>query len=163
MRASLVLQPPAPKPVGVDPLVGLGPAWTRLDHVPFGATVDIEHVIISEAGVAVVTVMGETEELAHALTEARWRARKVMALLGPVQWVPATPVLVASGLADLEIRGGHEVRDGVLVVRTVGPFTWIDELECAAPVLTSERVGEMVDTLVAHTQRTDAIISTYPR
>jgi hypothetical protein len=161
MRAALVLPSPARQPVPADLLAGLGPAWTRIDHVPFGATVDVEHVLVSEVGVVVVTVMRETEELAHAVAEARWRARKVMALLGRVQWVPATPVVVASGIAELELRGGHEVRDGVLVVRTVEPLEWVDELERGATVLTPAQIGDMVDVLVAHTQHTDAIISTY--
>jgi hypothetical protein len=161
MRAGLVLPTRAPAPVPVDLLAGVGPAWTRVDHVPFGATVDVEHVLLSEAGVVVVTLMHETEELAHALTEARWRARKVMALLGPVQWISATPVLVACGLADLEVSGGNEVRDGVLVVRAVAPCTWVDELEQAPAVVTPERIGEMVDVLVAHTLRTDAVVAAY--
>ena len=28
----------------------LGPDWTRIDHVPFGATVDVEHVLLSSLG-----------------------------------------------------------------------------------------------------------------
>jgi hypothetical protein len=161
MRAAVVHPSQARPPVAGDLLAGLGPSWTRIDHVPFGATVDVEHVLVGEAGVVVVTTMQETEELAHALTEARWRARKIMALLGPVQWVPATPVLVASGLAELEITGGYELRDGVLVVRAVDALTWIDELERRETLLGAQCIGEMVDVLVAHTQRTDAIVSRY--
>jgi hypothetical protein len=163
MRAGSVLQLQELDFNGSQPLDWLSPSWTRIDHVPFGATVDIDHVLLSEAGVVVFTSMTDDEELAHALTEARWRARKIMALVGRVAWVPALPVLVASGLAELEVTGGYALIDGVLVVREVDAPQWIAHLEALPPTIDLECIGEMVDTIVAHIQRTDAIISTYPR
>ena len=161
MRAAPVLDVPLLSRADGDLLAGLGPAWTRIDHVPFGATADVEHVLLAEVGVVVVTTMDDDEELTHALSVARHRARCVMSLVRPVQWVAAVPVLVASGLAELEIAGGHEWRDGILVVRTIDPLTWVDALEGRDAVLHADRIGEMVDVLVAHTQRTDAILGTY--
>jgi len=159
MSAAVVLPPWAPELP--DVLDRLGPAWTRIGHVPFGAAVDIEHVLLSDAGVAVVTTMADDEDLGHAISEARWRARKITALLGRVAWVPATPVLIASGLAQLEIAGDYELLDGVLVVRTVDAPSWIAHLDAMPPVLESACIAGMVDVIVAHTQRTDAIVSTY--
>src|SRR2546427_387117 len=79
----------------------LGPAWTRVDRVPFGATVDIEHVLLSSDGIAVVTTIESVPETQHPISEARWRARKVTALLGAVAWVPARPVLVVPAFTAL--------------------------------------------------------------
>ncbi len=161
MRAGTLLQPSAPGWVESHPLDWLSPSWTRIDHVPFGATVDIEHVLLSESGVVVFTTMADDEELAHAITEARWRARKIMALVGRVKWVPALPVLVASGLAELEITGGFALIDGVLVVRAIDAPRWLAHLDAMPPTIDPECIGDMVDVIIAHTQRTDAIISTY--
>jgi hypothetical protein len=161
MRAGLVLHPPAPSRLDEHPLDALGPLWTRIDHVPFGATVDVEHVLLAPTGVSVVTTMGEHDELDDAVTEARWRARKVMALLGRVAWVTALPVLVVSELAELAVVGSHTMHDGVLLVRAVDPASWIAHLEAQPVVLDDATIGEMVDVIVTHTQRTDAIVSTY--
>ena len=109
MRAGLALQFPDLDLTPDQPVDGLGPAWTRIDHVPFGATVDIEHVLLSEAGVVVFTTMADDEELGHAISEARWRARKVMALVGRVAWVPALPVLGRVGARGA--RGRRRLRD----------------------------------------------------
>ena len=161
MRAGLVLHPPARERVDDHPLDALGPLWTRVDHVPFGATVDIEHVLLAPTGISVVTVMGEHDELDDAVVEARWRARKVTALLGRVAWTAALPVLVVSELAELSIVGSHTMHDGVLLVRAVDPASWIAHLEAQPVVLDDATIGEMVDVIVTHTQRTDAIVSTY--
>ncbi len=163
MHAGLVLHPPARERVGDHVLDALGPLWTRVDHVPFGATVDIEHVLLGPSGISVITTMGAHDELAESVTEARWRARKITALLGRVAWVPACPVLVVSELAELAIVGSHTMHDGVLLVRTVDPESWITHLEAQPTVLDDATIGEMLDVIVTHIQRTDAIVSTYTR
>ncbi|HEY3673542.1 MAG TPA: hypothetical protein VGN51_21580 [Acidimicrobiia bacterium] len=161
MRAGLVLPPPTRERVDDHFLDALGPFWTRVDHVPFGATVDIEHVLLACTGISVVTTMGADAELAEAVTEARWRARKVTALLGRVAWVAALPVLVVSELAELAIVGSYTMHDGVLLVRAVDPASWIAHLEAQPSMLDDATIGEMVDVIIDHTQRTDAIVSTY--
>jgi len=163
MRAGVMLHPPAQELVDEHPLDALGPRWTRVDHVPFGATVDIEHVLLARTGISVVTTMGEHDELDDSVIEARWRARKITALLGRVAWVAALPVLVVSELAELAIVGGYTMLDGVLLVRAVDPVSWIAHLEAQPIVLDDATIGEMLDVIVTHVQRTDAIVSTYKR
>ena len=163
MRAALVLHPQTPERVHDHPLDALGPQWTRVDHVPFGATVDIEHVLLARTGISVVTTMGDHDELDDSVIEARWRARKITALLGRVAWVAALPVLVVSELAELAIVGGYTMLDGVLLVRAVDPASWIAHLEAQPTVLDDATIGEMLDVIVTHVQRTDAIVSTYKR
>jgi hypothetical protein len=75
--------------------------------------------------------------------------------------VAALPVLVVSELAELWIVGTYTMLDGVLLVRAVDPASWIAHLEAQPIVLDDATIGEMLDVIVAHTQRTDAIISTY--
>src|SRR5438094_1012865 len=99
----------------------LGPAWTRVDHVPFGTTVDVEHVLLSADGIAVVTTMESVPETQHPISEARWRARKVTALLGAVAWVPARPVLVVPAVSAL----GYGMQDGVLVAQADDAVCWL--------------------------------------
>lgn len=161
MRAGLVLNPPTRERVDGHPLDALGPLWTRIDHVPFGVTVDLEHVLLARTGIAVVTTMGPDDELDDAVVEARWRARKITALLGRVQWVPALPVLIVSELAELAIVGTYAMHDGVLLVRAVDPASWVAHLELQPTVLDDATIGEMVDVILDHTRRTDAIVSTY--
>jgi len=163
MRAGLVLQPPIGQRVEDHPLDALGPRWTRVDHVPFGATVDIEHVLLARTGISVVTTMGDHDDLDDSVIEARWRARKITALLGRVAWIAALPVLVVSELAELSIVGGYTMLDGVMLVRAVDPASWIAQLEAQPTVLDDATIGEMLDVIVTHIQRTDAIVSTYAR
>src|SRR5206468_2206085 len=111
MRAGLVLHPPTRERVHDHPLDVLGPLWTRIDHVPFGATVSIEHVLLATTGISVITTMDPDDELDVAVVEARWRARKVTALLGRVAWAPAQAVLVVSELAELAIVGSYTMHD----------------------------------------------------
>lgn len=146
-----------------DVLAGLDPAWTRIDQVPFGATVAVDHVLLGPPGVVVITAMADTDELGTALVEARRRARSIMALLRPVRWVAATPVLIASGLADLEVARGAIERDGVLVVRELDALGWLGHVEWTPPWLDGGTIGAMVDVIVAHSARTDAIVSGYSR
>ena len=161
MRAGLVLHLPTRELVDERPLEALGPLWTRIDHVPFGATVDIEHVLLAKTGVSVVSTMGPDDELDDAVVEARWRARKITALLGPVAWAPAQPVLVVSGLTELAIVGSYTMYDGVLLVRAVDAASWIGYLDLQPTVLDEATIGEMVDVILDHTRRTDAIVNTY--
>jgi hypothetical protein len=125
--------------------------------VPFGATVDIEHVLLSTTGVAVVTTLDAVPATQHPLSEARWRARKVMSLLGRVAWVPALPILAVPGVGSL----GYGMRDGVLVVRAEDAVCWLAHPAGSSHAITPEHVGAMIDILVRHTQRTDAIVRSY--
>jgi hypothetical protein len=135
----------------------LGPDWTRIDHVPFGATVDVEHVLLSTHGLAVVTTLGAVPPTQHPVAEARWRARKITALLGEIQWVPARPILVVPGLGEL----GYGLRDGVLVVQAEDAVSWLAHPAFAAPEIDGDVVGRMLDVVVRHIQQTDAIVSRY--
>jgi hypothetical protein len=155
MSAAAVLPTWAPELPEV--LDRLGPDWTRIDHVPFGATVDIEHVLLSTHGLAVVTTLGAVPATQHPVTEARWRARKITALLGEVEWVPARPILVVPGLGEL----GYGLRDGVLVVQAEDAVSWLAHPAFAAPEIDGDVVGRMLDVVVRHIQQTDAIVSRY--
>ncbi len=155
MSAAAVLHSWAPELPEV--LDRLGPDWTRIDRVPFGATVDIEHVLLSPYGLAVVTTLDSVPESVHPITEARWRARKITALLGPVAWVPARAILVVPGMGEL----GYGLRDGVLVAQAEDAVCWLAHPAWSTPMLDAAQVGEMVDVVVRHTQRTDAITSQY--
>jgi hypothetical protein len=135
----------------------LGPDWVRVDHVPFGATVDIEHVLVSTTGLAVVTTLDAVPASQHPVSEARWRARKVMSLLGRVAWVPALPILTVPGLGE----HGYGMRDGVLVARAEDAVCWLAHPAGPSHAIAPEHVGEMLDVLVRHTQRTDAIVRSY--
>jgi hypothetical protein len=155
MSAAAVLPTWAPELPEV--LDRLGPDWTRIDHVPFGATVDVEHVLLSTHGLAVVTTLGAVPPTQHPVTEARWRARKITALLGEVEWVPARPILVVPGLGEL----GYGLRDGVLVVQAEDAVSWLAHPAFAAPEIDGDVVGRMLDVVVRHIQQTDAIVSRY--
>ena len=76
----------------------------RLDPdrpVPFGATVDVEHVLLSSLGLAVVTTIDSVPETVLPLTEAAVRGAQDHCTPRPVAWVPARPILVVPGLGDL--------------------------------------------------------------
>ena len=155
MSAAAVLQSWAPELPEV--LDRLGPDWTRIDHVPFGATVDVEHVLLSPLGLAVVTTLDSVPETQDPIAEARWRARKVTALLGPVAWVPARAILVVPGLGEL----GYGLRDGVLVAQAEDAVCWLAHPAWSTPMIDPGHVGEMVDVIVRHARRTDDIVSQY--
>jgi hypothetical protein len=91
------------------------------------------------------------------VAEARWRARKITALLGEIQWVPARPILVVPGLGEL----GYGLRDGVLVVQAEDAVSWLAHPAFAAPEIDGDVVGRMLDVVVRHIQQTDAIVSRY--
>jgi hypothetical protein len=148
-----------PVPAVLD---GLGPRWTRVDRVPFGSTVDIEHVLLSTAGVFVVeTETSRTPDLGHAISETRWRARKIGFLLDRVGRVRVTPVLVVSGRGAPAIAGGYETVDGVLVCRAAEAARWCAHLESLPPTLELDAINPMLDVLVDHTLRTDEINRTF--
>jgi hypothetical protein len=155
MSAAAVL--PSWAPELADVLDRLGPTWARVDHVPFGATVDVEHVLVSPIGLAVVTTLEAVPPTQDPIAEARWRARKVMALLGRVAWVPARAILVVPRLGEL----GWGLRDGVLVAQAEDAVCWLAHPAWSPPRIEPEQVGEMVDVLVRHIQRTEEIIGTY--
>ena len=140
-----------------DVLDRLGPAWIRVDHVPFGATVDIEHVLLSTEGLAVVTTVDAVPATQHPISEARWRACKIGALLGRVTRVPARPVLVVTGTESI----GYGMQDGVLVTRAEDAVGWLAHPSWSSVTITPEQVGAMVDVLVRHTQRTDAVNASF--
>lgn len=155
MSAAAVLHSWAPEIPEV--LDRLGPDWTRIDHVPFGATVDIDHVLLSTHGIAVVTTLDSVPATQHPVTEARWRARKITALLGEVQWVPTRAILVVPGMGEL----GYGVREGVLVAQAEDAVSWLAHPAWASPEIDADDVGRMVDVVVRHTAQTEAIISQY--
>ena len=155
MSAAAVLHSWAPELPEV--LDRLGPAWTRIDRVPFGATVDIEHVLLSPFGLAVVTTLDSLPETVNPITEARWRARKITALLGRVAWVPARAILVVPGIGEL----GYGLRDGVLVAQAEDAVCWLAHPAWSTPMIPVDQVGEMLDVIVQHIQRTDEITSQY--
>ena len=155
MSAAAVLHLSAPDLP--DVLDRLGPAWIRIDHVPFGATVDVEHVLLSTEGLAVVTTVESVPATQHPISEARWRAREVGALLGEVTRVPARPVLVVSGTESI----GYGMQDGVLVARAEDAVGWLAHPSWSSVRITREHVGAMIDVLVRHVQRTEDVVSTY--
>jgi hypothetical protein len=155
MSAAAVLPTWAPELPEV--LDRLGPDWTRIDHVPFGATVDVEHVLLSTHGLAVVTTLDAVPETQHPVTEARWRARKITALLGEVAWVPARAILVVPGLGEL----GYGVRDGVLVAQAEDAVSWLSHPAWSSPAIDAEDVGRMLDVVVRHIHRTEEIVGQY--
>jgi hypothetical protein len=141
-----------------DVLGELGPRWTRIDRIPFGATVEIDHVLLSTAGVFVA----QTEagpDLARAISETRWRARKIGFLLDRVGRPKVTPVLIVSRPAEVAIPGSYGMVDGVLVCRGADVACWRASLDELPPTLGDECIGEMVDILLDHIFRTDAINS----
>jgi hypothetical protein len=155
MSAAAVLPSWAPELPAV--LDRLGPDWTRIDRVPFGATVDIDHVLLSRFGLAVVTTLDAVPQTVHPISEARWRARKITALLRRVAWVPARAVLVVPRTDEL----GCGLRDGVLVGQAEDAVCWLAHPAWSTPMIPPEEVGEMVDVIVRHTQRTHEITSRY--
>src|SRR3954470_12109425 len=155
MSAAAVLHSWAPELPEV--LDRLGPDWTRIDRVPFGATVDIEHVLLSPFGLAVVTTLDSVPDAVHPITEARWRARKITALLGAVAWVPARAILAVPGLGEL----GYGLRDGVLVAQAEDAVSWLAHPAWAGPSIDADDVGRMLDVVVRHIHRTEDIVGQY--
>jgi hypothetical protein len=135
----------------------LGPDWTRIEHVPFGATVDVEHVLLSSHGLAVVTTLETVPETQDPIVEARWRARKITALLGGVAWVPARAVLVVPRLGAL----GEGLHDGVLVAQAEDAVSWLAHPAWWSPSIDAADVGRMIDVVVRHIRQTDEIVSQY--
>ena len=114
-----------------DPFLGLDPRWTHIERVPFGATVVIDHVVMSAAGVYVATVASTIDvwtdsspASARAISEARWRGRKIESLLRGAGRPRVTPMLLLDGPRTPAIPGGYEVVDGVLVCHRADA-TWL--------------------------------------
>jgi len=146
-----------------DALSRLGARWTRIDSVPFGSTVDIDHVLLSPAGVFVVETKftGNEWSLSHpallrAVSDARWRARKIEFLVGRAGRPRTTPVLVVWGPGAPVIPGGYEMVEGVLVCRGGDAAQWRSYFDELPPTLAPERVNEMVDIILDHTSRTES-------
>src|SRR5262249_46411900 len=137
----------------------LGPAWIRVDHVPFGATVEVDHVLLSTDGLAVVTAIDSVPATQHPISEARWRARKVAALLGKVTRIPARPILVVSEHEPI----GYGMCDGVLVARADDAVGWLAHPSWSSLRVSPEQVGAMADVLVRHTQRTEVVNASFAR
>ena len=100
-------------------------------------------------------------DLAHAISEIRWRARKIGFLLDRVRRLRVTPVLVVSGMGAPEVADGFEMVDGVLVCRGADAARWCAYLESFPATLEPVCVNEMVDVLVDHTLRTDEVNRTF--
>ena len=140
----------------------LGARWSCVDNVPFGATVEIGHVLLSTAGVFVVeTETSPAPDLAHSISETRWRARKVGFLLDRVRRLRVTPVLVVSGPGAPAVADGFELVDGVLVCDGSDAAHWCAYLESFPATLEPACVNEMVDVLIDHTLRTDEVNRTF--
>jgi hypothetical protein len=145
----------------VDVLRGLDARWTRVDHVPFGSTVDIDHVLLSAAGVFVATVVapGDAWTLTgpgalHAIGEARWRGRKIEFLLARAGRPRVTPILIVDGPGAPAIPGGYDVVDGVLVCRLPDARRWCAHLDAQPEINQPGRVTEWIDLIADHTRRT---------
>ena len=55
-----VVPAPIDEVSSTDVLGRLGARWSRLDNIPFGATVEISHVLLATAGVFVVETVCTT-------------------------------------------------------------------------------------------------------
>lgn len=146
-----------------DVLARLGKRWSRIDSVPFGPTLDVDHVLVSPAGVfAVETKFTATDwtalcpALLRAVDNARWKARKVGFLLDRAGKPSVTPMLIIWGPGAPSIPGGFETIDGVLVCRGADADRWRAYLRDLPTTLESDRIAEMVDIIVDHTERTEA-------
>jgi hypothetical protein len=145
-----------------DVLARLGSRWTRIDSIPFGSTLDIDHVLLSTAGVFAVetkfTASGWTESspaFLGAVGDARWCARKIGFLLARTGKPRVTPMLIIWGPGAPSIPGGYELVDGVLVCRGADAERWRAHLEGLPPTTEPAQITEMIDIIVDHTQRTE--------
>jgi len=138
-----------------DVFADLGARWTRIDRVPFGSAVEIDHVLLSTAGVFVATAVDATTELPRAVAEARWRARKIGFLVDRAGRPHVTPVLVVPG------AGRPETVDGVVICHRADVSRFCAEIDALPPTLDPACLNHMVDILVDHTLRTDEINGSY--
>jgi hypothetical protein len=144
-----------------DPFLGLDPRWTHIERVPFGATVVIDHVVMSAAGVYVASVASTLDvwtdsspASARAISEARWRGRKVESLLRGAGRPRVTPMLLLDGPRTPAIPGGYEMADGVLVCHRADA-TWLcAHLDALSPTPDPGRITEWVGLIADHTRRT---------
>jgi hypothetical protein len=144
-----------------DPFLGLDPRWTHIERVPFGAAVVIDHVVMSAAGVYVATLASTVDAWtaswpasARAISEARWRGRKIEFLLRGAGRPRVAPMLLLDGPGTPAIPGGYEVVDGVLVCHRADARWLCAHLDALSPTPAPGRITEWVGLIADHTRRT---------
>ncbi len=145
-----------------DSLKGLSKRWTRIDSVPFGKNFDIDHVLISDAGVFAVETKFTASEwslsspaLRNAMCDARWKARKIRFLLDRAGHPPVTAVLIIWGPGAPTIPTGFEVDDRVVVCRGSSAKEWRAYLEGLEPTIDASSVPTLVNIVRDHTTSTE--------
>ena len=134
-----------------DSLKGLSKRWTRVDSVPFGKNFDIDHVLISDAGVFAVETKFTASEWSlssPALRNAirrRWKARKIKFLLDRAGHPPVTAVLIIWGPGAPTIPTGFEVDDRVRGVPGSSAKEWRAYLEGLEPTIDPASVPTLVN------------------
>src|SRR3954452_349789 len=145
-----------------DALKRLSRRWARVDSVPFGKNFDIDHVLISDAGVFAVETKFTASEwsfsspaLRNAMSDARWKARKIEFLLDRAGRPPVTAMLIIWGPGAPTIPAGFEVDDRVVVCRGSSAKEWRAYLEGLTPTLDVSSVPTLVDIVRDHTTDTE--------
>jgi hypothetical protein len=145
-----------------DALKGLSRRWVRVDSVPFGTSFDVDHVLISDAGVFAVETKFTASEwslssppLRNAMSDARWTSRKLKLLLDSAGRPAVTPVLIVWGPGAPALPGGSAVVDGVVVCRGSSAKEWRPYFEGLEPTLDAASVSKCVAAVREHTTRTE--------
>lgn len=145
-----------------DALKGLSKRWKRVDRVSFGTSFDVDHVLLSDAGVFAVETKFTASDwsvasppLRNAMDNARWKARKVRFLLDVAGCPPVTPVLIVWGPGAPALPGGFAVVDGVVVCRGSATKEWRAYFEGLEPTVDPSTVSSCADILRDHTARTE--------
>jgi hypothetical protein len=128
----------------------LSKRWVEIDSVPF-EHVDVDHVLISDAGVFAVETKFTSVEWSDgssgfraALVDARQRARKIKYLLASSGRPAVTPMLVIWGPGAPAIPGGYSTVEDVLVCRGASPKPWLAHLEGLPRTTERDAVTRMV-------------------
>ena len=129
-----------------DSLKGLSKRWTRVDSVPFGKNFDIDHVLISDAGVFAVETKFTASEWSLSSPALR-NAVERRALEGAQDQVPAGPSRASAGDRGAHHLGpgaptiptGFQVDDRVVVCRGSSAKEWRAYLEGLEPRSTRRR------------------------
>ena len=116
---------------------------------------------MSAAGVYVASVASTVDAWtdsspasARAISEARWRGRKIEFLLRGAGRPRVTPMLLLDGPRTPAIPGGYEMVDGVLVCHRADA-TWLcAHLDALSPTPEPGRITEWVGLIADHTRRT---------